>query len=159
MAGSLTPACPPRAQIRQSPTPVQYAKRCAAYAHLGDYRRAIADAEAILQFDPGSPSAMVRMKNLKALIAAKNTCAPGSESAHLTLLIALTPRDLRQHRADSPSTYTMTGEALSLHARGAMARQYNRQVRPSSSPLAWKTRGGGADAALMTRAAYAAFAF
>lgn len=46
--------------IRQKPTIQQYAKRCAAYAHLGDYRRAMADAMAILEFDRTNASAKVR---------------------------------------------------------------------------------------------------
>ena len=52
----------------------------------------------------------VRVKNIESLMQAKATCTPGSDSAHLTLLIALTPRDLRQHRSESPSTYSLTSE-------------------------------------------------
>ena len=69
--------------IRQKPTTQQYAKRCAAYAHLGDYRRAMVDAETILEYDKTNSSSRVRIKNLKELMEAKFTSRAGNDRAHL----------------------------------------------------------------------------
>ena len=143
--------------LQQKPSISQWAKRCAAYAHLGNYELALQDAESILRRD-NAPVNRLRRKSILDLIDLKGSCTPGYESAHLTLLSTLTPRALRGWRAASPAAYSFESDALQQHSRGAPMRHVMRQSRPSTAPLAWKTRGGGADAALQARAMYAPFA-
>lgn len=93
--------------LTQKPTLVCYEKRCAAWAHVGRYKQALADAEYIMARQPGNARAELRVKNIKNFLDCKANSTPGYKNSHVTLLCALTPRDLRQWRASGPSLYNM----------------------------------------------------
>ncbi len=56
--------------LTQKPTLVCYEKRAAAWAHVGRYKEALADAEYILSRQPSDPRAQLRVKNIKARTSA-----------------------------------------------------------------------------------------
>jgi len=93
--------------IAQKPSLFAYEKRCAAYAHIGKYKEALADAEFILTHGPPGgelPSARLRVKAISDFLT-KGVTAPGHDHAMATLMCGLTPREHRQWRA-TPATYT-----------------------------------------------------
>lgn len=92
--------------LAQKPTLVCYEKRCAAWAHVGKYAQALADAE-FIRAREDSPTARLRVKALQDYLQAKANCTPGYKNAHVTLLCTLTPKDLRQWRASGPSVYSI----------------------------------------------------
>jgi len=92
--------------LAQKPTLLCYEKRCAAWAHVGKYDQAMKDAEYVLMRE-NSPSARLRVKNLKAFVDSKANCKPGYKAAHITLVTSLTPKELRQWRASGPSVYSI----------------------------------------------------
>lgn len=95
--------------IAQRPSLAAYEKRCAAYAHIGRYKEALADAQLILNNGPGGgelPSARLRVKCIKDFLKQKGDTAPGHDHATATLMCALTPREHRQWRSTTPSPYT-----------------------------------------------------
>jgi len=95
--------------IKQKPTLYAYEKRCAALAHVGRYKEALADAEFVLHNGPPggeAPAARLRVKAIKDYLKAKDDFAPGHHQANATLMCTLTPRDHRQWRSTTPSTYT-----------------------------------------------------
>ena len=51
--------------LTQKPTLVCYEKRCAAWAHVGNYSRALTDAEYIGARSPGDARAQLRIKNIR----------------------------------------------------------------------------------------------
>ena len=93
--------------LTQKPTLVCYEKRCAAWAHVGRYKQALADAQYIVARAPNEPRALLRVKNLQGFMDGKANSMPGYKNAHVTLLCSITPRDLRQWRASGPSNYAM----------------------------------------------------
>jgi len=54
-----------------------------------------------------SPAARLRVKNINGFLSTKAACLSGYKNAHVTLVHALTPKELRQWRAPLPSTYTI----------------------------------------------------
>ena len=56
--------------ISQKPTLVTYEKRCAAWAHVGQYDKALEDAQYILARDD-SPAARLRVKNINGFLSTK----------------------------------------------------------------------------------------
>ena len=92
--------------IGQKPNTHAFEKRCAAYAHVGRYKEALADAEHVLKLD-GSPASKLRVKTIKDFLRVKNEAtSPGHEHAAATLICTLTPREHRQWRSVTPSPYT-----------------------------------------------------
>jgi len=94
--------------IKQKPTLYAYEKRCAALAHVGKYKEALADAEFILNNGPPggeAPAARFRVKAIKDYLKIKDDFGPGHHHANATLMCTLTPRDHRQWRSTTPSTY------------------------------------------------------
>jgi len=95
--------------IQQKPTLFAYEKRCAAYAHLGRYTEALADAEFILKNGPPGgeqPAARMRVKAIKDFLKRRTDTGPGHHHATATLMCLLTPREHRQWRSVTPSPYT-----------------------------------------------------
>jgi hypothetical protein len=95
--------------IAQRPSLYAYEKRCAAYAHVGRYQHALADAEFILHNGPAGgevPAARLRVKAINDFLKAKGVHSAGHEHATATLMTLLTPRDHRQWRSTTPSPYT-----------------------------------------------------
>ena len=91
------------------PTLFAYEKRCAAYAHLGRYTEALADAEFILKNGPPGgeqPAARMRVKAIKDFLKRRTDTGPGHHHATATLMCLLTPREHRQWRSVTPSPYT-----------------------------------------------------
>ena len=92
--------------IGQRPTLLAYEKRCAAWAHVGKYKKALADAEHVLKHE-NSARAANRVKTIEAFLAGQRAAGPGTRNAHVTLCLALTPRELRQWRSQGPSLYNL----------------------------------------------------
>jgi len=87
-----------------------YEKRCAALAHIGRYREALADAQYILKNGPqgeaeSGPNKQ-RVKSIQSFLANQNVGSKGFHEAAATLMCLLTPREHRQWRSTTPSTYT-----------------------------------------------------
>ena len=87
-------------------TLLAYEKRCAAYAHVGKYKKALADAQHVLLHE-NSARAANRVKTLEGFLAAQAAGDKGSEGGAVTLCLTLTPRELRQWRAQGPSLYNL----------------------------------------------------
>jgi len=87
-----------------------YEKRCSAYAELGRYREALADAQFILDWhdDPRSAehgAAAARVKTIKDFLRRVDNCEPGYHQATSTLICLLRPREHRQLVQSNPATY------------------------------------------------------
>ena len=90
--------------ISESPALIVFVKRCAAFAHVGKYQAALADAKYILSREDSAKAAH-RVGAIEKFLKNQALCAPGFQNSHITLCLAVTPRELRQWRGKGPSLY------------------------------------------------------
>jgi len=91
--------------IHHGASPYGLEKRCAALAHMGKYKEALADAQTILRMEPAKAKSRLRVKDLEAFLNVQKESTTGYGTAHLTLLCNLTPKELKMWRSLPPSVY------------------------------------------------------
>jgi len=91
--------------IAKKPTLFAHEKRCAAYAHLGKYEKALEDAKYVLGQPGAQPKARLRVNLIEDFLLARKNCTTGYETAHVTLLTNITPTELKVWKTTKPSVY------------------------------------------------------
>lgn len=84
--------------LREQPDDVWVlTKRCAALCHVGEYEKALADAQQLNRLTP-SPQSRMRVNAISRYIATtyRSNAAAGHERAHITLLQLVTPPAFKQ---------------------------------------------------------------
>ena len=80
-----------------------FVKRCAAFAHVGKYQAALADAKYILSLEDSAKAAH-RVGAIEKFLKTRRSARPASRT-RTPLCLAVTPRELRQWRGKAPSLY------------------------------------------------------